>query len=364
MQDAGTKIEELNAVIGRIQSARNNPYVVLDMKAWPRPSEKDILRAWKKLSLLIHPDKCDHPGADEAMRSANMAKAELLKRVPAPAAAAFPAQPQWAAKPAAAPWAKPKSQAKAASANPSAPASGSASSPVDVEGPLPKRPKTGAGVSAGAGGSATESRSPVAEAKACAERQKAKEGAEKARQRAANNEAARQKAVQAAERAAKAKRAKEEEQNARRNEREKSRAARMDRAAGSDGDGADSTQGNSRAALPKHARRAPPARVPNAVSHGLSRDACFRVVQWAKDLKQKMVNGQRGAVEHQTVIRSSSSTQSGPSPRRSPLAPLPALSYSAGALRPRAAPVEDLQRTYASGPLGSMVSRFLRQTAG
>eukprot|EP01071_Lankesteria_metandrocarpae_P012166 Lankesteria_metandrocarpae@DN5541_c0_g1_i1.p1 len=70
--DLGTGEEEVVRLISRIF---NNSYDVL--KVGPDTSEDAIKKQFRKMSLLIHPDKCSHEKADEAFDILNKAYEEL-----------------------------------------------------------------------------------------------------------------------------------------------------------------------------------------------------------------------------------------------------------------------------------------------
>ena len=53
-----------------------NPYQVLQVKS--TSSGGDVRKSFQKMSLLIHPDKCQHPGATEAFQVVRSAYDILL----------------------------------------------------------------------------------------------------------------------------------------------------------------------------------------------------------------------------------------------------------------------------------------------
>ena len=64
-------IESLGAIVSRILKYANRPWDCLGLPAYT-PAEH-TRRHYRQLSLLIHPDKCDHPRAQEAMAILNNA---------------------------------------------------------------------------------------------------------------------------------------------------------------------------------------------------------------------------------------------------------------------------------------------------
>ncbi|KAJ3030888.1 UNVERIFIED_CONTAM: hypothetical protein HDU68_007386 [Siphonaria sp. JEL0065] len=65
------------AEIKRIKDSKKDLYQVLGLSAQPLPSENDIKKAYRKLALLLHPDKCSIEGADEAFKAINHASSVL-----------------------------------------------------------------------------------------------------------------------------------------------------------------------------------------------------------------------------------------------------------------------------------------------
>lgn len=57
---------------------KNKPVSSYDlMDVSKESSSKDIKRKYWKLSLMIHPDKCDHPNADDAFQAISQAAKDL-----------------------------------------------------------------------------------------------------------------------------------------------------------------------------------------------------------------------------------------------------------------------------------------------
>ena len=61
----------IGAIVSRILKYANRPWDCLGLPAYT-PAEH-TRRHYRQLSLLIHPDKCDHPRAQEAMAILNNA---------------------------------------------------------------------------------------------------------------------------------------------------------------------------------------------------------------------------------------------------------------------------------------------------
>tara|TARA_B100000519_G_C13791566_1_gene226776 strand:+ start:71 stop:382 length:312 start_codon:yes stop_codon:yes gene_type:complete len=53
-------------------------------------TEKDVKKAWKQLSLRIHPDKCRAAGGEDAFKACNLAKDRLLSVTPKERPPVFP----------------------------------------------------------------------------------------------------------------------------------------------------------------------------------------------------------------------------------------------------------------------------------
>ncbi|KAJ3294520.1 hypothetical protein HDU79_010827 [Rhizoclosmatium sp. JEL0117] len=70
--DAATEIQRIREVKGK-----GDLYGVLKLAAQPPPSESEIKKAYRKLALLLHPDKCSIDGADEAFKAINHASSVL-----------------------------------------------------------------------------------------------------------------------------------------------------------------------------------------------------------------------------------------------------------------------------------------------
>lgn len=62
-----------NEVNRILKAFKLNPYEVLDLPELPAPTETEVKKKYKQLSLFIHPDKCPHPQAPDAF--------DLLKKV-------------------------------------------------------------------------------------------------------------------------------------------------------------------------------------------------------------------------------------------------------------------------------------------
>ncbi|KAI9331211.1 DnaJ domain-containing protein [Obelidium mucronatum] len=63
--------------IQRIRASKKDLYKVLGLSSSPVPSESDIKKAYRKLALLLHPDKCSVDGADEAFKIVSHANSVL-----------------------------------------------------------------------------------------------------------------------------------------------------------------------------------------------------------------------------------------------------------------------------------------------
>ena len=74
----GYSIEQAN-LVQQIISNKDNSYEVLLIGR--NSGKDDILRAYKKLAILLHPDKNAAPGSGEAFKILNNAKDELLGKI-------------------------------------------------------------------------------------------------------------------------------------------------------------------------------------------------------------------------------------------------------------------------------------------
>ncbi|KAJ3064072.1 hypothetical protein HDU98_000177 [Podochytrium sp. JEL0797] len=63
--------------IERIRASKGELYSVLGLAANPPPTEGEVKKAYRKLALLLHPDKCGVDGADEAFKAINHASSVL-----------------------------------------------------------------------------------------------------------------------------------------------------------------------------------------------------------------------------------------------------------------------------------------------
>ncbi|KAJ3384864.1 hypothetical protein HDU84_002616 [Entophlyctis sp. JEL0112] len=74
--------KEAERILGLAKKAAN-PFEVLDLdhKTWllGKVEEKDIKMSYRKKSLLLHPDKCKHPRAQEAFEMLKKAESELTE---------------------------------------------------------------------------------------------------------------------------------------------------------------------------------------------------------------------------------------------------------------------------------------------
>lgn len=64
---------EVNRILGAFKL---NPYEMLNLRFTATP--EDVRRAYRKISLSVHPDKCTHPRAKDAFETIGHAQKELL----------------------------------------------------------------------------------------------------------------------------------------------------------------------------------------------------------------------------------------------------------------------------------------------
>jgi hypothetical protein len=69
------------AEIKRILSKKEDDYYGILGINNPATSKKIIMRAYQNLTLWVHPDKMNVPGATQAMQRLNKARTELLRRL-------------------------------------------------------------------------------------------------------------------------------------------------------------------------------------------------------------------------------------------------------------------------------------------
>jgi len=63
------QVDRENEVVRIIWAFKLNPYEQLNLRF--DASEEEIRKQYRKLSLLVHPDKCSHPQARQAFESIN-----------------------------------------------------------------------------------------------------------------------------------------------------------------------------------------------------------------------------------------------------------------------------------------------------
>eukprot|EP00917_Polyrhabdina_sp_WS-2016_P031848 GHVP01067953.1.p1 GENE.GHVP01067953.1~~GHVP01067953.1.p1 ORF type:complete len:378 (+),score=46.51 GHVP01067953.1:23-1135(+) len=68
--------EQIN-LINKVLNNRNDYYKVLDVKKDDKNFEAMVKKKYKKMALLMHPDKCKHPKADEAFKVLSVATQTL-----------------------------------------------------------------------------------------------------------------------------------------------------------------------------------------------------------------------------------------------------------------------------------------------
>ncbi|OWK51689.1 DnaJ subfamily C member 27 [Lonchura striata] len=65
--------------IRRIRASKDS-WDVLGLK--PGASREEVTRAYRRLAVLLHPDKCAAPGSEDAFKALGSARAALLRNLP------------------------------------------------------------------------------------------------------------------------------------------------------------------------------------------------------------------------------------------------------------------------------------------